>query len=112
MHRVPATAGPLVLVHSRALAAAEPWWALLPVHVQYSLAERQLSPCPNRGLAHAYAPVSVADRREPPSEPLRPQSCECSPPAQPYEWPPREPRVLVSLPGTSDMPGLVRAEPQ
>src|SRR5258708_6609301 len=107
MHRELATAGPLVLAHSRALAVAESWWTLLPGHVPYPLAERQQVGCPNRELAHSCALACVADTRALPPESLRPRNCGCNPPARPDEPPPRECRVPVSPHRTFGEPGLV-----
>src|SRR5260370_42471122 len=112
MHRELATAGPLVLAHSRALAVVESWWTLLPGHVPSPLAERQQVGCPNRELAHSCALACVADTRALPPESLRPRNCGCSPLARPDVLPLRGQRALSSPHRTSGGPGLARAGSQ
>src|SRR5437879_5703431 len=106
------TARPLVLAHSKALAADRPEKDFGLVHGACSLAERQRAAYRDRELAHACGSACAAARGEPPSRILRRRNCGYSPLVQLAEWPARGHQELVSPLGISGEPELARSASQ
>src|SRR5882762_3715298 len=108
MHRMRATAKPAVLVHLMVPAAVGPWpWqAGEPASVPCSSAEKQPAAYRDRESARISRYAFAADRAEPPSQFLRPQSYGYSPPAPPDVWPRREHQVPELPAGTFGGPRL------